>query len=77
MIWFFLAALIVVLAAVSMRFLLAAITESPIYCGLNGHSAMALRVGRAYRIFSWSVVTLVLIGTLVQLFWQAAQAWLV
>jgi hypothetical protein len=76
MMWVLLTVVTVLLSAMSTRFLLAAIIEGPIYVGQPDYKVLALRVGRAYRIFSWSVITLVLIATLIQLFWQSAENFL-
>lgn len=71
MIWIFLAFVTAALSALSARFLLSAIMEGRIV-RTPDHSVLALRVGRAYRVFSWGLVTVVLIGTLIQLFLHSA-----
>lgn len=75
MIWIILAFITAVLSALSTRFLLAAVMEGRLV-RTHDHSVMALRVSRVYRIFSWGVVTVVMIGTLIQLFLQSADGFL-
>lgn len=74
MLWWFLAILTIFVTGISARFLIAAVQEGPVFFRSPEFSVTALKIGRYYRILSWSIITLFLLGTLIQLFIQAVNA---
>ncbi|MGE0763322.1 MAG: hypothetical protein AB7N80_08590 [Bdellovibrionales bacterium] len=67
----FLALVALTITAFSARFFLAAVVEGPIRVKNADFSVLAQKVSRWYRLFSWGLITLVLLGTLTQLFLEA------
>ena len=63
-----------VITAFSARFFLAAVIEGPVRRTTMDYSVLAQKVSRIYRLISWGLITLVLLGTLVQFFLEAVSS---
>lgn len=70
----FIALTALVITAFSARFFLAAVIEGPVRRPNMDYSVLAQKVSRVYRMASWGLITLVLLGSLIQLFIEAVSA---
>lgn len=69
-----LALVALVITAFSARFFLAAVIEGPVRRPNMDYSVLAQKVSKTYRVISWGIITLVLLGSLIQLFIEAISA---
>lgn len=68
MVWIMLAMASIAVFCMSAHFFVRAVTESPVVFRTADFSVTALRVQRWYRVFSWGLVSLILLFMLVREF---------